>query len=59
MLEQDIYKLVAATDVHTFDRLMNEALQDGYDIEGQLVVTPIDGGMQYSQAMLKIEDYES
>lgn len=59
MKQKELYKLIAATDVQTFNQLMNEALEDGYDIEGQLVVTPhrdsTGYGMQYSQGMLRNE----
>lgn len=51
------YKLIAATDLASFDEAMNTALRDGWKPHGQVVVTPSKDftgyGMQYTQAVIK------
>lgn len=51
------YKLIAATDVSTFQTLMAEAIREGWQLHGNLIVTPHQDangyGMQYSQAAIK------
>lgn len=51
------YKLIAATDVTSFDQLMTDALNNGWKMHGKLIVTPHHDasghGMQYTQAIVR------